>query len=219
MSTQRWRLVLLIGLAAVVLGVASTVALAAVGPAVRNAGPAAPIRPYPYLPQSCEVPALPGTAVNVTLTDMPGIMMGPAAMGPGMMRGHAMMGPGGPPNQGYLWPGMRMMSILIDPTTVPAGQVSFRVLNTGVWIHELTVLPLGAGENLGQRRIGTNNQVDESASLGHVEASCSADEGDGIAPGAVGWATITLKPGRYELICNIAGHYWAGMYTELTVTG
>ena len=109
--------------------------------------------------------------------------------------------------------------ILIDPATVPAGQVSFRVLNTGVWIHELTVLPLGSGENLGQRRIGTNNQVDGSASLGHVEASCGADEGDGLVPGAVGWTTITLKPGRDQLICNIARHYWAGMYTELTVTG
>ena len=142
-------------------------------------------------------------------------MMGPRMIGPGP---GGQFGPGAP-NQGYPWPGMRMMSILIDPATVPAGQVSFRVLNTGVWIHELTVLPLGSGENLGQRRIGTNNQVDGSASLGHVEASCGADEGDGLVPGAVGWTTITLKPGRYELICNIAGHYWAGMYTELTVTG
>ena len=225
MSIQRLRLVLLIGLAAIVLGVASTFALAAVGPGTRNAGSGASIKAYPYVARPCEVPALPGTVVNVTLTDMPGSMMGPGTMGPGMM-GPGMIGPGpggqfgpGAPNQGYPWPGMRMMSILIDPATVPAGQVSFRVLNTGVWIHELTVLPLGPGENLGQRRIGTNNQVDESASLGHVEASCGADEGDGLVPGAVGWTTITLKPGRYELICNIAGHYWAGMYTELTVTG
>jgi uncharacterized cupredoxin-like copper-binding protein len=220
MSIQRLRLVLLIGLAAIVLGAASTFALAAVGPGTRNAGSGASIKAYPYVARPCEVPALPGTVVNVTLTDMPGSMMGPGMMGP------RMIGPGpggqfgpGAPNQGYPWPGMRMMSILIDPATVPAGQVSFRVLNTGVWIHELTVLPLGSGENLGQRRIGTNNQVDGSASLGHVEASCGADEGDGLVRGAVGWTTITLKPGRYELICNIAGHHWAGMYTELTVTG
>jgi uncharacterized cupredoxin-like copper-binding protein len=30
--------------------------------------------------------------------------------------------------------------------------------------------------------------------------------------------TITLAPGRYELICNLPGHYAAGDYTELTVT-
>ncbi len=30
--------------------------------------------------------------------------------------------------------------------------------------------------------------------------------------------TLTLTPGRYELLCNIAGHYGSGMYTELDVT-
>ena len=29
--------------------------------------------------------------------------------------------------------------------------------------------------------------------------------------------TLTLAPGRYELICNLPGHYAAGMFTELTV--
>ena len=69
------------------------------------------------------------------------------------------------------------------------------------------------------RRIEADNKVDESASLGHVEGSCGADEGDGIVPGATGWTTVTLAPGRYELICNIAGHYRAGMYALLEVTG
>ena len=114
---------------------------------------------------------------------------------------------------------MRMMSLSLSPTIVPRGQVSFRVVNSGAWIHELAVLPLGSGQNIGQRRIEADNKVDESASLGHVEGSCGADEGDGIVPGATGWTTITLAPGRYELICNIAGHYRAGMYAPLEVTG
>jgi len=29
---------------------------------------------------------------------------------------------------------------------------------------------------------------------------------------------VTLKPGRYELICNLANHYAAGMYQDLVVT-
>ena len=41
---------------------------------------------------------------------------------------------------------------------------------------------------------------------------------DGIAPGAAGWVTLHLDPGRYELICNLPGHYAAGMYAELDVT-
>jgi len=37
-------------------------------------------------------------------------------------------------------------------------------------------------------------------------------------PGASGWMTIPVAPGHYELVCNLAGHYRAGMFTELTVT-
>lgn len=42
--------------------------------------------------------------------------------------------------------------------------------------------------------------------------------GDGIAPGASGWVTVTLAPGHDELVCNLARHYAAGMYTQLNVT-
>ena len=64
MSIQRLRLVLLIGLAAIVLGAASTFALAAVGPGTRNAGSGASIKAYPYVARPCEVPALPGQHID-----------------------------------------------------------------------------------------------------------------------------------------------------------
>ena len=213
MSTHGLRTTLGIAIASIALGIASTAALA-------TAGLGNPGGPFLTAPPSCDVPALPGTVVDVALTDMPGTMMGRPGMGPGMMS----LGPGGQygpdaPAPGYPWPGMRMMSLSLSPTTVPRGQASFRVVNGGAWIHELAVLPLGSGQNIGQRRIEADNKVDESASLGHVEGSCGADEGDGIVPGATGWTTITLAPGRYELICNIAGHYRAGMYALLEVTG
>jgi hypothetical protein len=34
----------------------------------------------------------------------------------------------------------------------------------------------------------------------------------------VGWGTLNLTPGRYELVCNQTGHYAAGMFAELDVT-
>lgn len=52
-----------------------------------------------------------------------------------------------------------------------------------------------------------------------ASASCAAGAGDGIAAGAVGWLTLDLAPGHYELICNLANHYADAMYQELTVTG
>ena len=212
MRTHGLRLTLGIAIASITLGIASTAALAIAG--LGNPG-----GPFLTAPPSCHLPALPGPVVEVALTDMPGTMMGPG-MGHGMMglgpRGQ--YGPGAPA-PGFSWPGMRMMSLSLSPTTVPPGQVSFRVVNAGAWVHELAVLPLGPGQNIGQRRIEADNKVDESAGLGHVEGSCGADEGDGIVPGATGWTTITLAPGRYELLCNIAGHYRAEMYALLEVTG
>lgn len=113
---------------------------------------------------------------------------------------------------------MGMMRLTINPTSVPAGQVSLRVANNGWLPHEVIVLPLGPGQNPGQRFIGSDWKVDEAGSLGEAARTCGAGEGDGIAPGTMGWTTLTLAPGRYELLCNIAGHYGSGMYTELDVT-
>ena len=103
--------------------------------------------------------------------------------------------------------------------------MSLRVLNAGFVNHELVVIPLARGQFSGQRPVGWDGKVDEAGSLGEASRTCGPDEGDeqtgnpGIAPGTTGWTTIKLPPGRYELVCNIAGHYAAGMYAELDVIG
>ncbi len=214
-------LVLAIVLASLVLGIGTTAALYATGSGNRS-GPTATnlgmMGRYPAAPPSCAAPALPGAVVDVTLTDMGGMM------------GRGMMGPGwnGQGQNAYQWPRMGMMGmmrIFPNPATVPAGQVSFRALNTGWLNHELVVLPLARGQFPGQRVIGSDGKANEAGSLGEASRTCGADEGDeqssnyGIAPGTTGWTTVTLPPGRYELICNIAGHYGAGMYAALDVTG
>jgi uncharacterized cupredoxin-like copper-binding protein len=60
--------------------------------------------------------------------------------------------------------------------------------------------------------------VSEAGSLGEASRTCGAGAGEGIASGAAGWTTVTLRPGRYELLGNVPGHYAAGMYAELDVT-
>jgi uncharacterized cupredoxin-like copper-binding protein len=60
-------------------------------------------------------------------------------------------------------------------------------------------------------------KTDEGGSLGEASNSCAAGTGDGIAPGASGWVTVTLPPGHYEVVCNLPGHYGAGMYAQLIV--
>lgn len=212
--TPRLRTGVLIASAALVLGIGSTVVLAGAG-----AGPGfAPMNgppgfggPIPARPAPCTAPALAGAVVDVTASDM-GSMMGPG------MNGGPMMGPQGPwPNNG-MGINMGMMRLNTTPQSVPAGQVSVRVVNNGTMPHEVVVMPLSAGQNPGQRPIGPKGEVGETGSLGEAAQTCGAGEGDGIAPGSMGWTTLTLNPGRYELLCNIPGHYSSGMYAELDVT-
>jgi uncharacterized cupredoxin-like copper-binding protein len=141
----------------------------------------------------CAFPGLPGAVVNVELVDMQGRMM---------------MGP---------WGG-GMMRVLTSHSQVPAGTVSFRVANTGSLVHELLVLPLATGQRVGERVVGTDGRVDETGSLGEASKTCGGGAGDGIDPGTIGWVTLHLVPGDYELLCNLPGHYAAGMYTSLHAT-
>jgi uncharacterized cupredoxin-like copper-binding protein len=150
-----------------------------------------------YVPgiSPCNVPALSGTVVNVTLWDM---------MGGGMMNGGMMSG--------------RMMAVSDSPSSVPAGEVPLRVVNQGGMLHELVVLPLAAGQAIGTRAVGYDGKVSETGSLGEASTSCGQGAGNGIAPSATSWVTLKLQPGRYELICNLQGHYAMGMYAELDVS-
>jgi uncharacterized cupredoxin-like copper-binding protein len=43
-------------------------------------------------------------------------------------------------------------------------------------------------------------------------------EQEDIASGSDTTLSVDLQPGHYVIICNITGHYEAGMHTELTVS-
>jgi uncharacterized cupredoxin-like copper-binding protein len=158
---------------------------------------------------SCAAPALPGTTVSVRLVDMRAMMTGG-----GMMGGYrGMMG-----QRDWRYFHRGMMRVLTSATSAPAGIVSFKVTNSGYLRHELVVLPLPPGQAPGTRAVTADGQVDESGSLGEASATCAAGEGQGIAAGSTGWLSLHLPVGRYELLCNLPGHYAAGMYAELDVT-
>ncbi|NOX74918.1 MAG: hypothetical protein GXP03_15305 [Alphaproteobacteria bacterium] len=103
------------------------------------------------------------------------------------------------------------MGIMVSTATIPAGEVTFQVVNTSADIeHEMVVAVL----------------PDMSAGLPYVEDIARVDEeADGVnlgevaelAPGASGSLTIRLEPGTYTLYCNISGHYASGMWIILTV--
>ncbi|HZM55041.1 MAG TPA: hypothetical protein VFC03_08465 [Acidimicrobiales bacterium] len=138
---------------------------------------------------SCPAHRPPGTTVDVTVADAGNSMMGQAPM---------------------------MATVRTTPSTVPAGQVTFVVLNEGALVHEMVVLPLPS-DGPGTRTTGIDGKIDESQSLGEASRSCAAGTGSGIVPGSTGWTTVILAPGRYELVCDEPWHYAAGMFDVLTV--
>jgi uncharacterized cupredoxin-like copper-binding protein len=168
------------------------------------------------------------STVKVSLIDMTA-MFGPGGgpgagygmMGQGYGQGFGMMGPGygqGMMGQGY-GPGyggmgrgmMGGMSLRTNVTSVKAGKVTFDVTNLSRSIvHEMIVVavenpnaPLPYDYNIGQI---PEKQV---KMLGETEE---------MEPNAEKTITLDLKPGAYLLICNVPGHYAAGMWTPLTVT-
>jgi uncharacterized cupredoxin-like copper-binding protein len=163
-----------------------------------------------------------------------------ASMGPGMMGGRAVGGttsacrvPAHLAGQtvSVMEGDTRMSSMMGRPSTVLPGGVMLRAVppavtartvtfvarNMGRKTHELVMLPLAAGSSAGQRVPGADGKVDESGSLGEASNPCGAGAGDGITAGSVSWVTVTLAPGRYELICNLPNHYAGGMYQEFHV--
>lgn len=185
---MRTRIFLLSALAAVALAAGSVTAIAV---ATSSGQPTAPPGVPGQTSTACRPASLPGTQVTVVLSDMGAMMNG------GMMRGG--------------------MMLHVTPQTVPVGTISFVAFNHGTETHELIVLPLTSSASPGSRIVGADNRVSEDGSLGEASNDCAAGAGEGIAPGDASWVTMALKPGRDEVLCNLPGHYAAGMYSELDV--
>jgi uncharacterized cupredoxin-like copper-binding protein len=95
------------------------------------------------------------------------------------------------------------------PKRIAAGDVRIAVRNRGPVNHEFIVVRRRAS-GLPLRPDGAT--IDEEAlekdTLGAVEPA---------APGSVHELRLHLVRGRYQLICNMSGHYLGGMHSELIV--
>ena len=103
------------------------------------------------------------------------------------------------------------MGIKASPATAKAGVVTFKVTNDSRdTVHEMIVMTL-AEPPTALPYIDNEMRVDEDKSGDKGEVS-------ELDPGKSGALTVNLKPGNYVLICNVPGHFAAGMWTEFTVT-
>ena len=99
--------------------------------------------------------------------------------------------------------------IAVSPQEVPAGEVVIEAQNHGPDMHELIVVRAGdAGLPLRSDGMTVDEERLEHATLGALEPG---------EPGTVRDLHLHLGPGRYVLLCNMAGHYMGGMHTTLLV--
>jgi uncharacterized cupredoxin-like copper-binding protein len=85
------------------------------------------------------------------------------------------------------------MFVKADTTSVKAGKVTFAVKNTGGTMHGLAIVADPAK--------APGGMLDESTFLA---------KGKELAAGDADMVTAQLKPGSYQLVCFLAGHYAAG---------
>jgi len=95
------------------------------------------------------------------------------------------------------------------PRTVDAGVVRIEVHNRGPVSHEL-LLVRASGGSLPLRADGFT--IDEELLRPRLLAAIEPE-----GPGTHSEAVVRLRPGRYILFCNMAGHAAAGMQTVLRV--
>ena len=104
----------------------------------------------------------------------------------------------------------RDFHITIAQRRLPSGPVTFSVKNLGPVSHELIVVRSDDG-SLPLRTDGVT--VDEEAlkksEVGALEPG---------RPGGVRRLRVVLAKGRYEVFCNMAGHYFGGMHAEVEVS-
>ncbi len=139
-----------------------------------------------------------GSVVTVTLRDKGADSV--ADVGHGMPTGVAADAPAGGTS----------MAIEATPAVVKAGEVTFEVTNTSKELVHETILVRAPAE-------GQAVPYDEQKGLIDEDAAGHLGEVSELEPGKSGALRLDLKPGRYALICNVPGHYVAGMWRIVTV--
>jgi len=104
----------------------------------------------------------------------------------------------------------RDFSLQLSQSDVTAGPVRLRVDNAGPSEHELVAFRTELAEDALPM---TGERVDEEAAgVTHLDP-----EAENIKAGHSKEIVLKLDPGRYVVICNLAGHYQRGMHAVLNV--
>jgi uncharacterized cupredoxin-like copper-binding protein len=100
--------------------------------------------------------------------------------------------------------------IVLPTATLTPGQETFAITNVGTITHELLVFRPDVAP--AQFPLTADGRINEDASAMHL-----LSDGDDVDPGKSQTRTVDLSaPGTYLLVCNLPGHFKAGMFTVVT---
>jgi len=100
------------------------------------------------------------------------------------------------------------MKVAVDKTSIPAGEITFVVKNSGAVMHELVVIQTDVSQDKLAMNMDEAGKMDETGNVGET--------GD-VNAGESKTFTVTLPAGHYVLMCNEVGHYASGMHMAFTV--
>jgi uncharacterized cupredoxin-like copper-binding protein len=99
---------------------------------------------------------------------------------------------------------------VLPSTTLTAGHKTLVITNTGTVQHELLVFRSNLAPS--QYPLFNGNIAEDAPSITKVS------DGDNIDPGKTQTRTVDLStPGTYLFVCNLPGHFHAGMFAQVTV--
>ncbi len=101
---------------------------------------------------------------------------------------------------------LKEWSLIPSSARVTAGKVTFQVKNDGALAHEFVVLRTDAHHHTLAVKGG---EAVETGLKGEIVK---------IVPGQNRSLTLSLKRGKYVLLCNLLGHYRAGQFAALRVS-
>jgi uncharacterized cupredoxin-like copper-binding protein len=116
--------------------------------------------------------------------------------------------PAGRAGDGTIGTTVRDFAITLEEHSTPAGSTTFDITNDGPSTHEFVVFRTDLAEDALPVDGATVSEDDLDL----------VDEAEDIAPGVGATLAVDLDPGAYVVICNVEGHYRAGMHASLTVT-
>lgn len=100
-------------------------------------------------------------------------------------------------------------TVKTDATTAKAGEVVFTVTNDGTIGHEFLVVKTDIAS--GEIPLDGDHFAEPTDGIEVI------DEIGEFAKGTTETLTLNLDPGTYQLVCNLPGHYSAGMHMAFTV--